>query len=489
KQMCYSFEKKQEEYAPLNKISGSLIKNYFFDENFVFICSDNAVFLLDKNNPGITRKPQPYISKVIYNNDTILYNVETEKSLQLAFNQNKFVFEFGSNDFSEESQLEFQYFLEGYQNGFSEWTTDYKAAFDNVKLSEGEYTFHLRARNCYSQVSDDLLFRFEILPPWYRTRLAYIIYIIAGIGIILLIIKLNSQRLIALNKKLERTIEERTQTITQQKAEIEHKNQEITDSINYAQKIQIALMASMRLLDKNLKTSGAAVSPKDYFLLYNPKDIVSGDFYWATEITISGEKYFIVVIADCTGHGVPGAFMSLLCIGFLNEITREKQIVDPGKIFDELRSRIILTLNPDGSETERKDGMDAVLLGFNASSNTMSYAAANNSFYVIRNNELTVLKADKMPVGKYSEEIAKPFSTQQFSLQKGDVIYAFTDGYADQFGGPKGKKFKYKQLEEVLLEIHKMDAATQKQILNTRFLDWKNTQEQVDDVLVIGIQL
>ncbi len=478
-------------YFTLSKTGDVASRHIYFDSTKVFISNDEGVFILDRKITPVKSQLRAYISLIIHNNDTILFNLKKNNdSLDFEFGSNKFAFEFGSNDFSDESKLIFQYYLEGYENDFNKWGEKNKAYYENIKLNEGNYAFHLKAKNIFGNESEELIFRFKILAPWYRTLPAYVFYFIITLCLIFLIIKLNAKRLVAQNKRLEKIIIERTQTITIQKTEIEHKNKEITDSINYAQKIQLALMASLKLLDKNLivDAPGNNIQPKDYFLLYNPKDIVSGDFYWATELKINGEKQFLIVISDCTGHGVPGAFMSLLCIGFLNEITKEKEISDPGQIFDELRLRIVSTLNPEGSETERKDGMDAILLNINSTNNIMHYAAANNSFYVLRDNTLIVLQADKMPVGKYSDGNEKPFITNTFELQEGDVVYTFTDGYADQFGGPKGKKFKYKQLEDILIAIHKMSAAEQKKILLQKFKEWQGNEEQVDDVLIFAIK-
>ena len=478
-------------YFNLSKTGDMASRHMYFDSNKVFISNDEGVFILDKENSFLNSQLKSYLSLIIHNTDTLLYNLQKNNdSLSFQYGSNKFAFEFGSNDFSDESKLMFQYYLEGYESDFNKWTEKNKAYYENIKLKEGDYAFHLKAKNIFGHESDELVFNFKILAPWYRTLPAYILYFIVTLCLIFFIVKLNAKRLVAQNKRLEKIIVDRTQTITIQKTEIEHKNKEITDSINYAQKIQLALMASLKLLDKNLilKSADNCVLPKDYFLLYNPKDIVSGDFYWATELKINDQKQFVIVISDCTGHGVPGAFMSLLCIGFLNEITKEKEISDPGQIFNELRSRIVSTLNPEGSETERKDGMDAILLNINYSNNIMSYAAANNSFYVLRDNNLLVLKADKMPVGKYSEGSEKSFTTSTFELREGDVVYTFTDGYADQFGGPKGKKFKYKQLEDILIEIHKLSASDQKKILIQKFKDWQGNEEQVDDVLIFAIK-
>ena len=240
------------------------------------------------------------------------------------------------------------------------------------------------------------------------------------------------------------------------------------------------------------------------FILFKPKDIVSGDFYWASEksrqSTINKNekiKRFYIAACDSTGHGVPGAFMSLLNISFLNEAVNEKNIVEPHEILDHVRKRLIE--NMDGGQ----DGMDCILIKIETQTSniqhpksTITYAAANNSPAIIKNGNLISLGADKMPVGK-GERVA-PFTLRTIEVDKGDTLYLYTDGYADQFGGPKGKKFKYKQLDELLVSISNLPAGEQSEILNQRFDDWKawpdpeggvRNLEQVDDMLVIGIKI
>ncbi|MCW3084785.1 MAG: hypothetical protein JWP12_2151 [Bacteroidetes bacterium] len=256
---------------------------------------------------------------------------------------------------------------------------------------------------------------------------------------------------------------------------IEAKNIEITDSIFYARRIQRALLASDALLKKNLP---------EYFVMYKPKDIVSGDFYWANTVN---DKFYLSV-ADCTGHGVPGAFMSLLNISFLNETVIEKKIESPDKILEQVRTQIITALNPEGVETESKDGMDAVVCMFDFKSMWLRFACANNPLWLIRNNEIKEFAADKMPVGMHYGE-QKPFTLQTLGLRKGDLIYLFTDGYADQFGGEGGKKFKYKQLKQLLLDNHQKSLAEQKIMLETTLAKWQGGLEQLDDILIVGIKV
>ncbi len=255
--------------------------------------------------------------------------------------------------------------------------------------------------------------------------------------------------------------------------QLEEKNKEILDSITYAQRIQKALLASDSILKKNLP---------DHFVLFKPKDIVSGDFYWACEA--HGKFYFI--IADSTGHGVPGAFMSLLNISFLNEAINEKGLQRPNDILAHVRSRLIASLAIEGSSEGGNDGMDCILMCFDK--NTLEVSCAHNPLLLIHNNELKEIAADKIPVGK-SLKNEMPFTLHTINLNKGDVLYAFTDGFADQFGGPQGKKLKYKQLCNTLLQNKDLPSESQKENLLKLFSDWKGTLEQVDDVLITGIRI
>ena len=335
---------------------------------------------------------------------------------------------------------------------------------------------------------------------WFLAALAI------AIGIIAVVIFRGLQQ----SKKAKRVIEIQRDEISEQKEIVEHQKliveehqKEIVDSITYAKRIQYTLLANKQLLESNLP---------EHFVLFKPKDIVSGDFYWATEkswqSTVNKEekiKRFYIAACDSTGHGVPGAFMSLLNISFLNEAVNEKNILEPHEILNHVRKRLIE--NMDGGQ----DGMDAILLCIEkislenelnsplkreAGGIRITYAAANNSPAIIKNGNLISLDADKMPVGK--GEKAAAFTLRTIEVEKGDTLYLYTDGYADQFGGPKGKKFKYKQLDELLVSISNLSANEQSEMLNQKFEEWKawpdldgkvRELEQVDDLLVIGIKV
>ena len=288
---------------------------------------------------------------------------------------------------------------------------------------------------------------------------------------------IEEQNLLLENKVNERTLQLKetntelkiqSEILEQQKDLLEERQKEIIDSITYAKRIQYTLLAHDNLLQKYLP---------EHFILFQPKDIVSGDFYWA----VKSRSKFYLAICDCTGHGVPGAFMSLLNISFLNEAINEKNIEEPNLILDYVRTRLEGSVSQDGA----KDGMDGTLLCMTEGSSSISYASAYNKPVLIREGELLILPSDKMPVGK--GERAQLFTLHTLEMQKGDCLYFYTDGLADQFGGPKGKKFKYKQLNEVLLQSHKKKSTDQRSALLQAFNEWKKEEEQVDDLCLVGL--
>lgn len=255
---------------------------------------------------------------------------------------------------------------------------------------------------------------------------------------------------------------------------IHEKNADILASIDYASKIQEAL----------LPTKENYTLFKDSFFLLTPKDIVSGDFLWYAEV--SGKK--IIAAVDCTGHGVPGAFMSMIGNTFLHQIVNERGITNPAEILMELRRNVIRALNQKGDGINRKDGMDMALCVLDESLGTVEFAGANNPLFMVRKGEMVEIKGDKLPVG-YFEGKEIPFTNHTLQISKGDCVYLFSDGYADQFGGPKGKKFKYKQLRDLIFRNFEKPMQDQKRILITAFNDWKGPLEQVDDVCLVGIRV
>ncbi|HTA82303.1 MAG TPA: tetratricopeptide repeat protein [Bacteroidia bacterium] len=281
-------------------------------------------------------------------------------------------------------------------------------------------------------------------------------------------------------RKSNRIITEQKHEVERQKLIVDEKNKDITDSIKYASRIQRALLTTQEYIGKQVK---------EHFIFFKPRDIVSGDFYWAFKADASNNDLFYLACCDCTGHGVPGAFMSLLNISMLNESVIERKITMPDKVLNDIRDNIIKSLNPEKADTESKDGMDCVLSAFDLKNKRLHMACANNPVWIMRKaGEFVEINPDKMPVGiQYGDQ--KPFTLHTINLEEGDIIYMFTDGYADQFGGPKGKKFKYKQLQEIIIANAQKPMSEQKDILERTFVEWMGGLEQIDDMLVIGIKV
>ncbi len=260
--------------------------------------------------------------------------------------------------------------------------------------------------------------------------------------------------------------------IEKQKEIVDKKQKEIVESITYAKRLQEAILPPENFINENLPEN---------FILYKPKDIVAGDFYWAEKIN----DLFFISAADSTGHGVPGAMVSVVCSTALNRAVKEFKITDTGKILDKTRELVLETFEKSASEV--KDGMDISLLCVDTKNKKLFWSGANNPLWYIQNNALNEIKGDKQPIGK--TEFPKPFTTHEIEYKKDTTLFLFTDGYADQFGGEKGKKFKYKQLSELLFKNNELKMAQQKTILVDSFEIWKGELEQVDDVCVIGIRI
>ena len=280
---------------------------------------------------------------------------------------------------------------------------------------------------------------------------------------------LQNQNRIIVSQKQE--VEKQKEIAEKQKHLVEEKQKEILDSITYAKRLQQAILPPTEFISQNLSEN---------FILYKPKDIVAGDFYWADEI----ENKFFIAAADSTGHGVPGAMVSVVCSNALNRTIKEFKLAETGKILDKARELVLETF--EKSSKEVKDGMDISLLCIDKKSNKIFWSGANNPLWFIENGELKEIKADKQPIGKTDNP--KPFTTHEIEFKENLTFYLFTDGLADQFGGPKGKKFKYKQFEEILISINDKTMQEQSEVINKQFEDWKGELEQVDDVCVIGVK-
>ncbi len=476
----------------------------------------------------------------ISKNDTIaVYQALVNTNQAISYEYNDITFTVAFPGFEGEKGNLYSYKLIGSKDKkWSDWTNFNTKEYTNLR--EGEYKFQVKAKNLYGFESKISEYEFYIEPPYYRSALAYILYVILLGFLIYLIIKLNLRRLEAENKRLDNIVTERTAEISQQKEEIQtqaenlreineslsQKNEEInqqneeirtiadnlqsandeivlinenitekskhiTDSINYAKRIQKAILAGGERMKQ--------IVP-EHFILLMPKETVSGDFYWYNKIN----NHLIFAAVDCTGHGVPGAFMSMLGYAFLNEIVSKKEIVHANQVLNLLRENIINTLHQTEENTNR-DGMDIALIGIDTDINILQYSGAHNPLFIVRNsgfenceiandanvniyeNKLLEIKADKMPIS-FSRNL-KPFKNHSVKLQKDDFIYIFSDGYIDQTGGESKRKYMINRFRNLILSISEKSAQEQQKILTEEFFNWKGNQnKQMDDILIMGLK-
>lgn len=385
--------------------------------------------------------------------------------------------------------VKYQYKFEGYDDYWSDPISDNSVSYN--RLIDGNYTFQLIAYNCDGTFTEKpLKLNITIKRPVWKQWWFYVITIIFIMSLIISYIKRREYNLLREKRILEEKVMERTEEVVRQKEElelqrdaikgqrdlIEVKNQSITDSIKYASNIQSAVFPPLNLLDKLLVNN---------FIINRPKDIVSGDFYWLTK----RNGKIIVTVADCTGHGVPGAFMSMLGITFLNEIVNNLGITQANEILYHLCENVIIALRQTSIEETTHDGMDIALCVIDHKKNQLQFSGAFNPLLLIRNNEIQLYKGDNIPIGmSYQIEKEVSFILNEIDIQKGDIIYMFTDGYTDQFGGEKGKKFSSKRLYEVLLNIHRKPMNEQKVVLERTMEDWMKESEQIDDITIMGIR-
>ncbi|MDP1744945.1 MAG: two-component regulator propeller domain-containing protein [Bacteroidota bacterium] len=404
------------------------------------------------------------------------------QNLVLPFKDNNITFDFLAIETARPFMVNYQYILEGYDHEWSKITNKTSATFGNIQ--EGDYTFKLKAQSPEGIWSDYISYTFKVTPPWYRTWWMYVTYLSSALLFIGLFIRwrernLQMEKVILENKVELRTkeLEEKNKIVEEQKEIVLEKNLKITDSINYAKRIQHAILPSEELIRSYLP---------DSFIFYRPKDIVSGDFYWFTS---NGSK-LIIAIADCTGHGVPGAFMSMIGNTLLNEIVNVKNISEPNQILDHLNKGVVSLLHQATSESvEQDDGMDISILAIDKTNNEIEYAGANHIAYLFNPTLQKTLKGDVFSIGGMFGKTDINFSSQKVKVEKGATIYLFTDGFMDQFGGEKNTKFLSSNFLQLLQNVQSYDLDEQKRIIDAAFNSWKGNIVQTDDVLVMGIRM
>lgn len=460
-----------------------------------------------KDNPNL---PSVVITDLMISNNSVQLdtNISEKKFLKLNHKQNDLTFRFVAIDYILPEKNQYAYMLEGYDD---DWIySKYQRTAKYTNLHPGHYTFRVKGSN------NDLVWNEDgtkidlyIKPAFWQTwafKIGVSLFVILSVVFVawLRLRMLQRQKRLLKEEVDRQTFEIRQQNellyqqkeeIITQRDEIEQQKEiavsqrdviaqhtkEIEDSIVYAKRIQTAALPENKLLQMMFD---------EFFILFMPRDIVSGDFYWASQ----QNGKFIAVAADCTGHGVPGAFMSMLGISFLHKIVNEKGITEPDKILNRLRNNVINSLKQtvDG---ESKDGMDLTICVIDKKNNKIEFSGANNPLYYVQNNELVEYKVQKMPIAIFDD--MKPFTKQTINYNQGDIVYLFSDGFADQFGGPKGKKFRYKNFQKLLLKNHLLPMSEQKKLLDQTMERWMSFPDpysnektfQIDDIIVFGIKL
>lgn len=442
-----------------------------FLDNEVWIGTQNGVVKYNskedvKNNvPPITS-----LRKVIIDDENLDKIV---KDTILPFGEHDLDFYYRGISLKNTEGLKYKFILEGYDDDWSEFTKNNVIKYNKVR--DGNYTFKVKSYNNDGVEGNMSSISIKIGLPFYKKWWVYLILLILIIIIITIIIKYRERQHINYLNKLSEELDLRTSELVEQKEKTEEINKDLTDSINYAQRIQTAILPEDNFVKELFPES---------FILFKPRDIVSGDFYWIAEYF--GKK--IVVSADCTGHGVPGGFMSMIGRILLRETCTVKNLRDPGVILEEIDKGLVNVLKQTDDIESNKDGMDVGICVIDSRTNMLSYAGAMRPLYIYRDGKRTEIKGSRFSIGGVSKR-KKIFESNNYQLEKGDSIYMFSDGFPDQFGGSRGRKMKISVLKELLDQVSQMPFGKQKEEINTFFENWKRDTPQMDDVLMIGIKI
>jgi ligand-binding sensor domain-containing protein/serine phosphatase RsbU (regulator of sigma subunit) len=444
-------------------------------QNAVFNAPDGAIWFGTANgatrlNPEKTSteslEPLTHIMGMRVN-----YEVrEMQAGMKLSYSEKSVLFDYYSICLTNPEVVRYKVKMEGADVDWRPITDQTQAIYSG--LSPGKYTFKVIANNSQGIWNKEpVSFGFFIKPPFYLTWWFILISVILILVIIMAYIKIREKNLIREKMILEEKVRERTAEVVQKSLIIEEKNRDITASIRYAERIQRAMLPKEDTF-------------KDTFVLFMPKDIVSGDFYWMHD---NGDWLFIAAV-DCTGHGVPGAFMSIIGHNSLSKVVREYGLTSPAAILDQLNIEVMKALL-QRHERAIMDGMDLALIAIERKTGKVEYAGAYNPLYVVRRGEVITYKGDRFPIGMTTMEEKKSFTNQIVEVQPGDMLYMCSDGYADQFGSSDVKKFKSNNVKKLLAEIWHLPVMEQKARLEKEIMDWKGDLEQVDDIMFIGTKI
>ncbi|HOU31034.1 MAG TPA: SpoIIE family protein phosphatase, partial [Bacteroidales bacterium] len=409
--------------------------------------------------------PAVYISGMEVNNKPR----EMKAGLKLSYREKSVSFSYYSISLFDPKSVRYSVMLEGAD---PDWRPATSSTSFNSVLPPGHYKFKVKAINSSGYWSDPPAeFSFIVKPPFYQSPLFIISIIILSVIAVIFYVKIRERNLIREKRILEAKVAERTAELVQKNQIIEEKNRDITASIRYAERIQRAMLPREDIFEET-------------FVLFLPKDIVSGDFYWMYD---TGDVRLIAAV-DCTGHGVPGAFMSIIGHNSLNKVVREYGLIRPSAILDQLNIEVSKSII-QSHEKGITDGMDLALIAYNRKKFTLEFAGAYNPLYLVRNGEVIVYKGDRFPIGMVTIEQKKKFTNVNVDIQPGDMIYMCSDGYADQFGQAENKKFKVGNIKRLLSEIYNLPVNEQKARLEKEIMDWKGDLPQVDDILFIGMRV
>jgi len=394
---------------------------------------------------------------------------------ELSWSQHHVTFDFVGTSLTNPRRVKYRYMLAGADKDWSHIVKENSVTYPD--LQPGKYTFLVRSCNSDGVWNKEpVVYTFLIRPPFWKTTSFYVLFVLVILAAAFVFIRVRERKLLAKNLLLERKVTERTEVISRQKEELEKKNLVITDSIEYAKDIQQSLLPASDEMSAHFK---------NYFILYQPKDIVSGDFYWVH----ADQDRILFAVADCTGHGVPGAFMSLMGHNLLKDALTDEGAHTPGKILDALNIHILKTLKQNSGEFSAKYGMDIALIAIDRKKSTLEYAGAHNALLIYRGGECIQLKGDRRSIGSFAKAGQQGFSNQQVSLQKNDMLYLFSDGYTDQVGGPEGKKYFAQPFRELLQSLAALPVNEQEKTLRDTITAWRGNKNQTDDILVVGLRV
>ena len=469
--------------TPFQNLVNELFNDFEMDENGNVWAGGNKYMAIYKNDSIHMENPKLLISDVTIS-DTMSIGYSAINNFhrffkKIPYEMNHISFDFTTLNFQAEDKVKFSYKLDGNMNNWSDWSTDKHIDFHNLR--EGKYQFKLKAQDVYDNLSDIVTFDFKIRPPWYRTITAYIGYFVLLLFGVYVAIRLANKRIQIRNEKLEKIVVDRTSEIKEQKEKLEisyeqlnEAHEDIEQSINYAERLQQGILPPLDLVEKWLPNS---------FIFFRPKDVVSGDFYWVEEF--NNIIYFAA--ADCTGHGIPGAMVSMICSAALNKSLYEDEIYEPAIILDQTRQ--LVEDRFVRAKDKIKDGMDISLCSLDKEKGVLKWAGANNPLWILRkgSEEVEVISPNKQPIG-YVEN-PEPFTPHEIQLNKGDSVYVFSDGFQDQFGGEKGKKYMRGKMRKFVVSLSNEKMNHQLKSFAKEFDQWKGNFDQVDDICVIGVEV